>query len=199
MPSGVHAFWESVQRINSLVSCKVPPAELSHITTYETASHHWKEKADNIQQGIIKSHNRMSLSPEGNAGRRQSLCSSYCFPHTTVTVWAAALWKHSRLWHYTGFSQWYAVYLGTAPLCFVYCVFLKPCSCVFFKWTHSTMFWLNLDKNKQWFFWIKTQFPHFLLRLRYRLFFTTNTVLQGRALRFHISLGMSKHPFKDHS
>jgi len=91
------------------------PAELSHVTIDQTASHQWKEKAPNLQQGSIKPHCGTSVSPEGNTGRTRSLCSSYCFPHTTLAVLAAALWKHSRLWHRTGFSQWYST-SGNYPL-----------------------------------------------------------------------------------
>lgn len=116
MPSGFHAFWQWVERtLNKPVYYKMPPAECSHIRIYQTTSHHWKVKTPNIQQGIIKFHNETSVVPEQNTSRRRSLCSSYCIPHSALTVLAVALWKHSRLWHCTGFSQWDSV-SGSYPL-----------------------------------------------------------------------------------
>lgn len=116
MPSGFRAFWQWVQRtLNKPVYYKMPPAALPYVRIYQTTSRHWKVKTPNIQQGIIKFHNETSVVPQQNTSRRRSLCSSYCIPHSTLTVLAVALWKHSRLWHCTGFSQWYSV-SGSYPL-----------------------------------------------------------------------------------
>lgn len=98
------------------VHCKMSPAELSHTMTYQTSCHRWKEKAPNIQQGIIECHSGTSAGPEENRSRRRSLCSSSCFPHATLIVLAAALWKHSRLWHTQALLKG-TVHLGTTPSC----------------------------------------------------------------------------------
>lgn len=139
------------------VHWKMSPAELSHTVTYQTSCHHWKEKAPNIHQGTIESHSGTSAGPEENTSRRQSLCSSPCFPHATLIVLAAALWKHSRVWPtHRGSSERHSA-SGNSPL-----VLLRPCSPALFKCVLSTMFSFSLDKNKQWCFGTKIQFHSFL-------------------------------------